>query len=537
MTPHLDLLRARLDSIAIEVTSKCNLRCSYCPKADDVLEAMPGANDDMTDEMIGALYRYCKEAEIKNVTLSVVGETTMFPGWHKRIAQFLDDPEIAAHMVSNFQRLLSDEDLEALTKFSALQISFDSSELEMVRKLRGKADLRTITYNIIRLRQKGRELGRHPFLLVNCTLCRDNIAHIGKLAGFCRELGVDQLMITEVMTVTTHNPKMPQTVDTLTNDDVILLAQQLITAEEALLGSNTALRLREHLEVRIAEVIEQIREGKMPANAAAYFNRRMDTSACRQPWQSPLIGAIGKVNACCGDPASTIGQVGPKSFREIIDDDPARALRASILEGRPTVACHNCSFANKMSFTEFTRDLREWLGDTNLPSHESQTYRTVWPGLLGSSEYPVVIENLLLRVGHGGVAALIEDRLNGMHRVLFDVEPSEYATISFRARPTGRRRFRLDFAERATMVGRAHIVLTREPRVDIPIGAIRCQVTRANDGWYDVKGVLPVPKLFSNINVTLMREDNAVTYGGDGCSGLDLSGFCIGRSSDASSNG
>ena len=42
MTPQVDLLRARLHSVAIEVTSKCNLRCTYCHKADDVLEAMPG---------------------------------------------------------------------------------------------------------------------------------------------------------------------------------------------------------------------------------------------------------------------------------------------------------------------------------------------------------------------------------------------------------------------------------------------------------------------------------------------------------------
>src|SRR5712691_1252524 len=138
MTPDVDLLRARVQSVAIEVTSKCNLRCVYCHKADDVLEAMPGANDDMTDEMIGDLYRYCKEAGIRNVTLSVGGETTMFAGWHKRIAQFLDDPEMEAHMVSNFVRLLSDEDLEVLTKYRALPISFDSSDWNTVRKLRSK---------------------------------------------------------------------------------------------------------------------------------------------------------------------------------------------------------------------------------------------------------------------------------------------------------------------------------------------------------------------------------------------------------------
>ena len=528
MTRHLDLLRARVHSVAIEVTSKCNLRCSYCHKADDVLEALPGANDDMTDQMIGDLYAYCKKAGIKSVTLSVGGETTMFQGWQQRIARFLNDPEMEAHMVSNFVRLLTDEDLEALTKFRALQISFDSSELDMVRKLRSRADLRTITYNIIRLRQKGRQLGRMPFLLVNCTLCRANIGHIGKLAGFCRELGVDQLLLTEVMTVGEHNPKMPETLDCLTHDEVIQLVKEIIAAEDTLQGGATALRLQEHLDVRIGELVELVREERVPTDAASYFHRRMETSACRQPWLSPMVGATGKVNACCGSNAtSTVGNLSTTPMREIVDGAASRRIRESILEGRPLVGCDTCSFARKMTFAEFARDIREWFGDPDLPAYESEAQRTVWPGLFEMPEYPVLVENSVLRIGDEGAAALVENRPNGMHRVLFDITGAKYSEISFRARPAGRRRLRLDFAERSTMVGRAHIVLTRHPKVDVTIGTLKCLVTPANDSWYEVRVALPSPQLFSHINVSLMREDNAMNYPGDGRSGLDISRFSV----------
>jgi molybdenum cofactor biosynthesis enzyme MoaA len=100
MADQVDVLRARLDSVCIEVTSKCNLRCSYCGKADDRYEAIPGNNTDMTDDMVGALYRYCKQTGIRHVSLSGVGETAMTAGWHKGLARFLDDPEIGAHLVS-----------------------------------------------------------------------------------------------------------------------------------------------------------------------------------------------------------------------------------------------------------------------------------------------------------------------------------------------------------------------------------------------------------------------------------------------------
>jgi MoaA/NifB/PqqE/SkfB family radical SAM enzyme len=360
MRDSIDLLRSRVQSIVIEVTSKCNLRCSYCHKADDVLEALPGSNADMTDEMIDGLYRYCKEAGIRSVMLSLGGETTMHPGWHRRVVQFLDDPEIAISMVSNFVRLLTDEDLEALIKLDNLQISFDSSELAMVRKLRSRADLRTITYNVIRLRQKSRELGRKPRLVVNCTVCRDNIGHIGKLAGFCRELGVEQLLLTEVMPVSDHNPKMPEMLDSLTDDEVICLVREIMAARDVLQGSATEFALQEHLEGKIAELVEQISAGTIPANPAAYFHRRMNSSACRQPWVSPMVRADGQVLPCCGHGFKAIGDLNTATMGEIVDGDGYRAVRASILEGRPIVQCETCSLARRMDFTQFVRDIREW---------------------------------------------------------------------------------------------------------------------------------------------------------------------------------
>jgi MoaA/NifB/PqqE/SkfB family radical SAM enzyme len=528
MTAQVDLLRARMHSVAIEVTSKCNLRCSYCHKSDDVLEAMPGANDDMSDQMIADLYSYCKVEGIRNVTLSLGGETTMNAGWQHRIAQFLDDPEMETFMVSNFARVLSDEDLGALSKIRSLQISFDSSELGMVRKLRSRADLRTITYNIIRLRQKGRELGQTPYIVVNCTVCRDNIGDIGNLAGFCRELGVNQLLLTEVMSITQHNPKMPETLDRLTDKEVIRFAEEIIAAQEKLEGSSTALRLQEHLEVRISELMERVREGTFVANAAASFHRSMETSACRQPWMTPMVRANGIVIPCCGvGEAGPVGDLNTTTMREIMDGDASRGIRASILAGEPIVKCRTCSFAHSMSFPEFVRDIREWQGETVGPPCESEAQPVLWPGLFGSPEYPVIIENSLLTFGHEGAATLIENRPHGLHRVLIDIQSGKHSELCFLAQPAGRLRLRLDFAKETTMVGRAHIVFTRNPKVDVTIGAITCQVVPAQDRWYKVKAQLPQEISFSHINLSLMREDNAIVYPGDGRSGLVISGLSL----------
>jgi molybdenum cofactor biosynthesis enzyme MoaA len=59
-----DVLRAQIASIAIEITNRCNLRCSYCHKADAGLEALPGSNDDMPPSRVLELYRYVKAANV-----------------------------------------------------------------------------------------------------------------------------------------------------------------------------------------------------------------------------------------------------------------------------------------------------------------------------------------------------------------------------------------------------------------------------------------------------------------------------------------
>lgn len=527
MTAQVDILRARPDSVCIEITNKCNLRCSYCAKADDRLEALPWNNIDMTDDMIDALYGYCKRNGIRNVSLSGVGETAMTSGWHTRIALFLDDPEIDAHLVSNFVRVFNDDDFVALTKLRNLQISFDSSDLAMVRKQRSKADLRTITYNIIRLRQKMKELGRGPNIDVNCTLSRGNIREIAKLAGFCRELGVDRLMVGEVMFVIPDHPQAHDTLDNLTGEEVILLARQIIAAEDALRDSPTALYLQDRMRVRIEEIVDQLHEGATPRDPAGYFHRRIGSSACRQPWMQPFVRADGRVFPCCsvgtGEP---LGYLAKSSLVEIFDGPASRAIRAEILEGRSSLPCDGCTLAGRDSFEDFAQEIRDWQGEPRVATEQNEVEHTFWPGLLGQSEYPVVVENSKLRV-EAGMATLVEGRSRGLHRVLFDIDRTTVSELSFRARPAGRRRLRLDFADAngAIMLGRAQIAFTRVPQVDVAMGSVNCIAAPGPDGWYSLKARFDTPILLSHINLTLTRDDNGVDYSGDGRSGLDLCEF------------
>lgn len=514
---NVDVLRSRPHSITIGVTGKCNLRCCYCHKSDEVFEALPGSNADLADNAIDRIYRYCKDAGVKHVTLSAGGETTMFSGWHRRLALFVDDTDIEAHIVSNFARVFSDDDLNALAKFNAIQISFDSADTQTVRKLRSKADLRTITFNIINLRQRAREQRRKQTLVVNCTLWRDNIGGIAKLAGFCRELGVDQLLLTEGFVSTAHNYTVPNTLGTLTDEDVLLFAQQLIAAEDALADSRTSLRLQDHLRVRISDVLEDVRKGVKPHSATSSFNRPRTVSACRQPWQAPLVTPEGKILPCCVAGDMAIGDLSSgATMAEILDSDAARAVRASILEGKPTLPCENCSFASDLPLVEFIQDILEWQGGVAAP-RESDVQTSVWPDLLGIAQHPVTVENAGLAHSEG-IASLNETASHGLHRVLLD--SCDHSEIAFRIRPKGRRRIRLDLAAGHVMVGRAHLAAARIPTAEIEMGELSYRFASLPDGWLQV--IVQSPKAFSHVNITLMRDDNAVSYRGDGRSAMEI---------------
>jgi len=350
-----DLLKGRPDTVIIEVTSKCNLRCHYCPKADPLVDSLPHVNTDMSDAMLDTLYAFCKSHGTKDVTLSGVGETAMHAGWHRRLGKFLDDPDFKLYTVSNFARPLDDDDLAAFLRFDTVQVSFDSSDFMMVRKLRSKANLGIITYNIVRLKQKIREAGAGPSVVVNCTLLRDNIGHLADLARFCRELGVDKLLVGEMMNLTAYNTF--DGIEKLTSAEIRVLADQMASAREVLAGTATVFEPRDSL----LDLLWR-READLADGAS---DRREDRGwgSCLQPWSMPLVRSDGKVFACCiaVDEVEPVGDLATSSMAEIFDGTRARAVRADILAGRPSVPCATCVMARKMPPEEFKELVRNWL--------------------------------------------------------------------------------------------------------------------------------------------------------------------------------
>ena len=353
----LDLLRSNIRSMAIEVTSKCNLRCTYCAKAYPAYDALPFVNTDLSDDAVRVLYEFCKANAVKAISLSGVGETAMTSGWHERLSLFLNDEEIDVYLVSNLTRPLAPDDLAALCKLKILQISFDSADAKTVRMMRSKARLSIIVDNIERLRLAKAATKRGPHLLVNCTLSRQNVGHIASLAELCRSLCVDELMVGEMMVINPESALDPLSL--LSPAEIVALARDIVAAERMLDGSPTLFRIQRRLRFRFDDLLDRDPAAVPDSMLAEIFNRPPPVSACSQPWDTPFIRSDGKVFPCCcyGDHSASVGDLAEQSLHDIYEDQRARDVRKSILAGHPTLPCKGCTLASDLSFAEFSADI------------------------------------------------------------------------------------------------------------------------------------------------------------------------------------
>ncbi|HYH21176.1 MAG TPA: radical SAM protein [Azospirillum sp.] len=151
----LDLLASPVTRfIHLEFTSRCNLRCVYCPVSQPDYHGQDLEIPDF-DAIVGTL-----EARGRpRVVINGHGETTLLPGWHERV-EALAARGFDISIISNFARLFSDEEVQALTRLCAVQISVDSHRPELLRRLRRKVDLGTILVNMSNVRARAQADGR-----------------------------------------------------------------------------------------------------------------------------------------------------------------------------------------------------------------------------------------------------------------------------------------------------------------------------------------------------------------------------------------
>jgi radical SAM protein with 4Fe4S-binding SPASM domain len=158
------LLAAQIDTVLFEATSNCNLRCTYCR-----VSALAYVGEDFDLSRVEMLADQMVAANVQCVQISGHGETTMLAHWQDHCRLFFERG-IGVRITSNFAKIFSDDEVDVLARMQDVTISIDTIDREMLKSIRRHVDLRTILYNMQRVRLASAALdGRQPSFNWQCT--------------------------------------------------------------------------------------------------------------------------------------------------------------------------------------------------------------------------------------------------------------------------------------------------------------------------------------------------------------------------------
>ena len=320
------------DMIYVELTSRCNLRCTYCKKSLPGNDQVSGRNIDMSPDTIDRTIDLIKNAGFKHVLLTGTGETTHRKDWMGVCSRFFELGLGNYMLNSNFTRMFTKDELTFLLNFNSIMVSIDTADATVLKSVRG-ADLRSITTNIVLLRARARALGRRaPPILVNCTVTSSNAPLLAELATYCVEMAVYGLVLNSLFDYEDRSK-----------------------ADEVLSIENMSEEGRQVLREQIAEATRILAEGGIKIGVMPRLVELADgnkeeltpevTRICEPPWSQLTVGADGQLFPCC----VTIDNVGnihdTTDAHALLNSDAFRDFRRRLLNGPLPEGCRLCNNA------------------------------------------------------------------------------------------------------------------------------------------------------------------------------------------------
>lgn len=335
-------LPAELDTINTTFTNRCNLRCIYCPEGTHPEDYYA----DMAPPLFNEILDLGRAKKLKNINISFYGESMHYSEWYK-YATAIMDAGIDITMGSNFARLATPEEIPVLARMKQIRISVDTDDIEILRKIRRSMDLRTVIYNVLKVR--GYCIAHDmpvPDMLFACVLSDKVVSQVSDLVSLCVALGIPLLTFNEVVEIG-DSPGGLRNIAELEGQE---LADAIRYIEEGLalakrLGLKTYFA-EPHL-ARIysaaagtlskdSEIVHRMGVIGVTYGITADSLDRLPegkTRMCLSPWVNATIDPKGKVFACCvsGQVMGVIGEDG--SLAEIMENDAYRDLRTQLLTG------------------------------------------------------------------------------------------------------------------------------------------------------------------------------------------------------------
>jgi radical SAM protein with 4Fe4S-binding SPASM domain len=316
------------EELYLEVTNRCNLKCTTCPQSWGMSEDSADLTPERAAELLEQL------PSVRRVVLHGIGEPTLNP----RLPEIVEvvKRKGAYALFNTNGLLLRGKLLEALVRsgLDEVRVSVDAATPETYRLVRGADMFSRVIANARALNDEKARLGsQSPRVSLWMTGLKSNIRELPDLVRIAAEAGIAEVYVQRL----------------------VFSGRNLAREDEALYGhvgaaERAGLAEAERLAAELGVILRGSSEALPPERAPGAAERPW--SACRRPTSLMYITANGNVLPCCIAPFTDapygsliLGNTGRMSLEEIWNGHQYEEWRARMQSDSPPEACRGCGSA------------------------------------------------------------------------------------------------------------------------------------------------------------------------------------------------
>ena len=314
----------------LEVTNRCNLLCTTCPRTYAELE--PPA--DMSWELFTRIVD--QVPGLARAVLHGVGEPMLVKSLPKMV-RYLKDRGVYVLFNSN-GTLLNERNGRALIAagLDELRVSLDASTPESYIKVRGKNYFGRILKNVKAFRDlQEREGHAKPRVSAWLTGLKETIDELPDFVRLAAEIGVKEVYLQRMVffergAVGLARPDQAL-FEQMSRDDAHVLDEAKALARS------------------LGLIFSASGAASEPGVSLTKKHGANPWSLCRRPWSVMYFTANGRALPCCIAPFSqhgyenyTLGDATQQSLREIWNGPAYQSFREALLSDTPPAACGSC---------------------------------------------------------------------------------------------------------------------------------------------------------------------------------------------------
>ena len=314
----------------LEVTNRCNLLCTTCPRTYEELE--PPA--DMSWELFASIVD--QVPNLARAVLHGVGEPMLVANL-PRMVRFLKDRGTYVLFNSN-GTVLGERNGRALIDagLDELRVSLDAANRESFKAIRGRDYFGRIIRNVRAFRElQEREGHTRPQVSLWLTGLKENVEQLPAFVKVAAEIGVREVYLQRLVF-------FGESAIGKARPDQALFER--LTQQEAVY-----LKQAEDQAHAVGITFSASGAASEPGLSLKGSSEGSPWSLCRRPWSLMYFTANGRALPCCIAPFSqhgydnyTLGHAGRQSLHDIWNGTAYRNFRAALLSDKPPDSCANC---------------------------------------------------------------------------------------------------------------------------------------------------------------------------------------------------